>query len=283
MSSLIFDEGSAIAQPAKTPRHEGFKSTRKALGSALPTPAASKLKPQTTAKRVLFGDITKGAANNATVRKADGGADRTTGKTPGRKITFQSPAKSARKRITFRDDEGVEEAKEAPPEVAQPEVDAAPALRRGQYRDNTEPIEKPLGRLFDNKALIAELDELDDMLHPDPFPEDAFGADDDGFDAVEDVLRQAGEPYVSEDQDLHLRRLEQRARDDYAKVHADECGELRAPSLDELLPFDNPAEQPLGSPICESFLLADEGEVPFAHLLAPGDPLLAGALAGARR
>ena len=73
MSSLIFDEGASL-KPAKTPHHDGLKTARKAaLGSALPTPATHKLKPQTTAKRVLFGDITKGAANNATVRKADGG------------------------------------------------------------------------------------------------------------------------------------------------------------------------------------------------------------------
>ena len=75
MSSLIFDEGASL-KPAKTPHHDGLKTARKAaLGSALPTPATHKLKPQTTAKRVLFGDITKGAANNATVRKADGGVD----------------------------------------------------------------------------------------------------------------------------------------------------------------------------------------------------------------
>ena len=73
MSSLIFDEGASL-KPAKTPHHDGLTTARKAvLGSALPTPATHKLKPQTTAKRVLFGDITKGAANNATVRKADGG------------------------------------------------------------------------------------------------------------------------------------------------------------------------------------------------------------------
>ena len=157
------------------------------LGSALPTPATHKLKPQTTAKRVLFGDITKGAANNATVRKADGGVtlEPTTQKKTGRKITFQTPAKSAvKKQISFRDDEGVEEAK------AEPTIEEeAPALRRGQYRDDTEPIEKPLGRLFDNDALIKELNELDEKLNPDPFPEDAFGGDDDNFDAVEDVLR----------------------------------------------------------------------------------------------
>ena len=73
--ALIFDEGASL-KPAKTPHHDGLKTARKAaLGSALPTPATHKLKPQTTAKRVLFGDITKGAANNATVRKADGGLD----------------------------------------------------------------------------------------------------------------------------------------------------------------------------------------------------------------
>ena len=71
MSSLIFDEGASL-KPAKTPHHDGLKTARKAA-LALPAPATHKLKPQTTAKRVLFGDITKGAANNATVRKADGG------------------------------------------------------------------------------------------------------------------------------------------------------------------------------------------------------------------
>ena len=191
MSSLIFDEGASL-KPAKTPHHDGLKTARKAaLGSALPTPATHKLKPQTTAKRVLFGDITKGAANNATVRKADGGntLEPTTQKQTGRKITFQTPAKSAvKKQISFRDDEGVEEAK------AEPTIEEeAPALRRGQYRDDTEPIEKPLGRLFDNDALIKELNELDEKLNPDPFPEDAFGGDDDNFDAVEGV-RGGAEP-----------------------------------------------------------------------------------------
>ena len=89
MSSLIFDEGASL-KPAKTPHHDGLKTARKAaLGSALPAPATHKLKPQTTAKRVLFGDITKGAANNATVRKADGGGldiEPTTQKKTGRKI-----------------------------------------------------------------------------------------------------------------------------------------------------------------------------------------------------
>lgn len=275
MSSLIFDEGASL-KPAKTPRHEGLTTARKAaLGSALPTPATHKLKPQTTAKRVLFGDITKGAANNATVRKADGGVtlEPTTQKKTGRKITFQTPAKSAvKKQISFRDDEGVEEAK------AEPTIEEeAPALRRGQYRDDTEPIEKPLGRLFDNDALIKELNELDEKLNPDPFPEDAFGGDDDNFDAVEDVLRRAGEPYISEDQDRMLRRLEERARAEYAQVHAAEGGGVvEEPSLEELLPFDNPADQPLGPPICEPELLAAEGEIPYAHLLAPDDPLLAG-------
>ena len=274
MSSLIFDEGASL-KPAKTPHHDGLKTARKAaLGSALPTPATHKLKPQTTAKRVLFGDITKGAANNATVRKADGGniLEPTTQKKTGRKITFQTPAKSAvKKQISFRDDEGVEEAKAEP--VIEEE---APALRRGQYRDDTEPIEKPLGRLFDNDALIKELNELDEKLNPDPFPEDAFGGDDDDFDAVEDVLRCAGEPYISEDQDRTLRRLEERAQAEYARVHAAEGGVVEEPSLEELLPFDNPADQELGPPIREDFLLAAEGEVPYAHLLAPDDPLLAG-------
>ena len=39
MSSLIFDEGASL-KPAKTPRHDGLTTARKAvLGSALPTPA----------------------------------------------------------------------------------------------------------------------------------------------------------------------------------------------------------------------------------------------------
>ena len=74
-----------------------------------------------------------------------------------------------------------------------------------------------------------------------------------------------------------LRRLEERARAEYAQVHAAEGGGVvEEPSLEELLPFDNPADQPLGPPICEPELLAAEGEIPYAHLLAPDDPLLAG-------
>ena len=74
-----------------------------------------------------------------------------------------------------------------------------------------------------------------------------------------------------------LRRLEERAHAEYAKVHAAEGGGVvEEPSLEELLPFDNPADQELGPPICEPELLAAEGEIPYAHLLAPDDPLLAG-------
>ena len=83
------------------------------------------------------------------------------------------------------------------------------------------------------------------------------------------MLRRAGEPYISEDQDRMLRRLEERARAEYAQVHAAEGGGVvEEPSLEELLPFDNPADQELGPPICEPELLAAEGEIPYAHLLA---------------
>ena len=85
--------------------------------------------------------------------------------------------------MAFRDDEGVEEAKAEP--VIEEE---APALRRGQTGRHGA-HRKPLGRLFDNDALIKELNELDEKLNPDPFPEDAFGGDDDNFDAVEACWR----------------------------------------------------------------------------------------------
>ena len=47
--------------------------------------------------------------------------------------------------------------------------------------------------------------------------------------------------------------------------------------MEELLPFDNPADQELGPPICEPELLAAEGEHPARPPRAPDDPLLRGA------
>ena len=133
-----------------------------------------------------------------------------------------------------------------------------------------------MGRLFDNDALIKELNELDEKLNPDPFPEDAFGGDDDNFDAVEDVLRRAGEPYISEDQDRMLRRLEERAHAEYAKVHAAEGGGVvEEPSLERTRPSTTRRTVSSGRRSA-SRSLAAEGEIPYAHLLAPDDPLLAG-------